>query len=293
MIIITGACGFIGSTLANTLYSRGYKNLLLVDIHKDMRYLQNLSHLQYISMHELMSNFNCWDRVTHIFHEGAISSTREKNWEKLLQNNLVPSMNMFWKANDFGIVLQYASSASVYGNTQKDVSSKEEDELSPQTLYAKSKCMFDQFVAKTETKVKIQGLRYFNVYGENEGHKKGQGSPIYTFSDQAKNVGIITIFEGSKNVLRDFVCIHDVIEAKIHLAFSCNTSGVFNIGSGVATSFSDVATFISEKYNASIETIPFPEQYKNSYQYWTLADISKLRATGFQLPFRSVSEYLN
>lgn len=293
MIIVTGACGFIGSTLANKLYSSGREDILLVDINKDMRYLQSLSHLPYMDMRFLMEEYRHWDKVTHIFHEGAISSTRETNWDALVQNNIVSSMQLFWKAYDYGIPFQYASSASVYGKTEHGISSKETDRLQPQTLYAHSKTVFDKFVQRTEGHNKVQGLRYFNVYGENEGHKKGQGSPIYTFSEQANGVGAINLFEGSTDVLRDFVCVHDVVSAKIHLAFGSNESGIFNIGSGVPTSFDTVANLVAKKYDASIKSIPFPDQFKDSYQYWTLADISKLRATGYGLPFRSVSDYLD
>jgi ADP-L-glycero-D-manno-heptose 6-epimerase len=188
----------------------------------------------------------------------------------------------------------------VYGNVPKNVRIPEDAPSNPQTPYAFTKNLFDNKVKKLlssehfpKMEFNVQGLRYFNVYGANESHKKDQASPITKFTLQAKETGVIKLFEGSENIYRDFVWVDDLIQAKLELAFTKMNSGIFNLGSGTVSSFRELADIIASKENAKIEVIPFPSQYKDAYQYWTCADLKKLREAGIVTSFRTIRQYFN
>jgi ADP-L-glycero-D-manno-heptose 6-epimerase len=168
----------------------------------------------------------------------------------------------------------------------------------PQTPYAFSKYMFDKKIIKlmeseysSKFEFNIQGLRYFNVYGENELHKGDQASPITKFTKQARETGKIRLFSGSESIFRDFVCVEDIVQAKIELAFNKMNSGIFNLGTGASESFARVAEIIAQRENARIEIVPFPKEYQTKYQYWTCADMTKLRDAGIKTHFRSINEF--
>jgi ADP-L-glycero-D-manno-heptose 6-epimerase len=172
-----------------------------------------------------------------------------------------------------GVNLQYASSASVYGLGNNF---KEDAPLSPQSPYAWSKYLFDRHILSTKfDNIVVQGFRYFNVYGPYEDHKGDQASPYHKFEKQAKETGVIKLFEGSENYLRDFVPVEHVIN--IHKKFfNVKETGIWNLGTGRATSFESVARMIADKYNARIEYIPMPDNVAKQYQKFTQADMTKL-----------------
>jgi ADP-L-glycero-D-manno-heptose 6-epimerase len=150
--------------------------------------------------------------------------------------------------------------------------------VNPQSPYAWSKYLFDRYITYTSDSwpIKVQGFRYFNVYGPHEDHKGNQASPYHKFEKQAKDTGVIKLFEGSDKFLRDFVPVETV--CKIHKHFlGVSETGIWNIGTGQPTSFEDVARMIAEKYNARIEYIPMPENLKHQYQEFTCADVGSLR----------------
>lgn len=303
MFLVTGGYGFIGSNLIYTLNNRGITDIIVVDDLSDgskMLNLANCEYSEYYDVDSFFNEFNNWDRITYIFHEGAISSTREYDGKLIMKRNYEFSNKLFAKSFANKIPFQYASSASVYGSVPKDFSIPENAPTQPQTPYAASKLLFDKKILKlmsaeyfNRVEFNIQGLRYFNVYGKNEEHKLDQASPITKFTKQAKDTGKIKIFEGSENIFRDFVCVDDVVQAKLELAFNRMNSGIFNVGTGNPISFLEVAKLIARKYNANIETIPFPSEYKEKYQYWTCASLNKLREAGIGTYFRSVDEFLN
>ena len=249
-ILVTGHKGFIGKNLKNYLISKGH----------DVR------------GYEWGETFYSVEKLDWVIHLGAISSTTERNIEKVLQQNLDFSIMLLNQCEKYNVKFQYASSASVYGPNENF---EEYSSLYPQSPYAWSKYLFDRYIHSNKFDTIVQGFRYFNVYGNGEDHKGDQASPVTKFTKQAKETKRITLFEKSENYYRDFVCVDDV--CKIHEEFlSINKSGIWNVGTGVAKNFREVAEAIAEKENADIVEIPMPADLKNQYQKYTCADLTEL-----------------
>jgi ADP-L-glycero-D-manno-heptose 6-epimerase len=252
---------------------------ILITGHRGFIGQNALKHFQ--SNHEVV----CWDLEQHeialdssydwVMHFGAISSTVEKDVEKVLSHNLDFSISLFNQCVDLGINFQYSSSASVYGlNTDF----RETAPVDPRTPYAWSKFLFERYVQSKDWNIVHQGFRYFNVYGPGEEHKGTQASPFHQFTMQAALSGRIKVFEGSAGYHRDFVHVDRVIN--IHDKFlNIDKSGVWNVGTGTTRSFMDVAAEIGKQYPSVIETIPMPEHLKSSYQKYTCADLTFLNST--------------
>lgn len=202
-----------------------------------------------------------------VIHMGAISSTTERDVDRVFTQNYDFSVGLFDDCKRFGVNLQYSSSASVYGL----VSTFNEDAPpDPCTPYAWSKYLFERHHTRHQGGNTVQGFRYFNVYGPGEDHKGTQASPYHQFAKQAQETGRIRVFEGSENYLRDFVPVQDVVA--MHLRFLTRpVSGIFNIGTGKTRSFRQVA----EQFGVPIDEIPMPENLKNSYQMYTCADMTR------------------
>jgi ADP-L-glycero-D-manno-heptose 6-epimerase len=250
-ILITGYKGFIGKNLVEHL--------------KDHK----------LFFYEPGDTLPSVDGLDWVIHLGALTSTTETNVELVLENNYDFSRWLVNECLKHNVNFQYSSSASVYGQN-KDFN--ENSPVNPQSPYAWSKYLFDRYITHTAGNwpIKVQGFRYFNVYGPHEDHKGNQASPYHKFEKQAKDTGVITLFEGSDKFLRDFVPVETV--CKIHKHFlGVSETGIWNIGTGKATSFENVARMIADKYNAHIEYIPMPENLKHQYQEFTCADIGLLR----------------
>ena len=173
--------------------------------------------------------------------------------------------------------LQWSSSASIYGLGRDFRESANPDPRSP---YSWSKYLFERYLEKHPSHIRTQGFRYFNVYGANEAHKGTQASPYHQFSIQAQSVGKIKVFEGSDQMMRDFVPVERVLDLQFQFVWqNIKDSGVWNIGTGEPKSFMEVAKIYASRYNVPIETIPMPENLKASYQYYTCADLTKLKDT--------------
>jgi ADP-L-glycero-D-manno-heptose 6-epimerase len=251
MILITGHKGFIGQNLVDKMLNSSYSlnDLVLIDL-KEGDVFKSLEDVDF-------------GNIKKVIHLGAISDTTETDIKKMMNFNVTFTLELFKKAQEFNIPVIYASSASVYGNTN-DYS------YNPLNLYADLKMLIDTYVESHIDKfVHIVGLRFFNVYGKKEEHKKSQASPVTQFSIQAKTIGIINVFEGSANYKRDFVSVDDVIEC-IFLS-DMKKSGIYDVGTSTQSSFLDVANIIAERYNCAINEIEFPEKLKDKYQYNTLA----------------------
>jgi ADP-L-glycero-D-manno-heptose 6-epimerase len=249
-ILITGYKGFIGQNMVNALK----------DDHE-------------LSLYEWGDQVPEFEDLDWCIHLGAISSTNERDVEKVMRQNHDFSCMLLVACQINKVNLQYASSASVYGLVS---SFREEAQPSAQSPYAWSKYLFDRHVKSQKfNDIVVQGFRYFNVYGPHEDHKD-QSSPHHKFTQQAKETGRIKLFDESDKFCRDFVPVETVID--VHKKFfNVRESGIWNVGTGVATSFESVAKGIAKKYNAKIDYIPMPDDIKNQYQKYTCADLTNLR----------------
>lgn len=257
MILITGHKGFIGHNLVNRFKG---KELFLSEINHCYR---DLFHIP-------------WQEIDEIWHMGAISDTTCTDLDRIHTYNIQYTLDLFESAIQYQIPVKYASSASVYGNT-KDI-------INPLNHYAMSKATMDLWVQDNLYKfVRIQAYRFFNVYGKHENHKGNQASPIHTFTRQAKEYGVIRIFENSSRYHRDFVWVEDVIDCML----MNKPSGIYDVGTSNPISFEEVGHLIAYKYNAKIEYIKFPEHLKNKYQYNTCA------RKDFDHTFITVEEFLS
>ena len=208
---------------------------------------------------EFLKDFSEWNSLDLIIHQGAISSTTEKNLAKLYEYNVLFSIDLMEKAIEFGIPIKYASSASVYGNLYPSVN--------PLSFYAISKLQLDYWVLDNLSRFSlVQGFRYFNVYGENEELKGDQASPVFRFKKQATENGIIKIFRGSNNFIRDFIWVGDVVDVVLNNDLG---SGIHDLGSGLSVSFQHIADVISKKFSAEVLEIDFPSALENQYQFET------------------------
>lgn len=248
-ILLTGHRGFIGQHMLRSLEARG---------HSVSTYDWNDGNMPSIMEQD-------W-----VIHIGGISSTTERDIDKILTQNYDFSRQIFNSCKTYGVNLQYASSASVYGMGQDFRETAPPD---PKTPYAWSKYLMERYHLSHQGGNIVQGFRYFNVYGpEGEEHKGNQASPFMQFKKQYQETGRVKLFENSDDYLRDFIHISKLIDIQLQF-LETNQSGVFNVGSGIARSFKDVALTICSE--AEIDYIPMPDILKDSYQRYTCADMSK------------------
>lgn len=252
-ILITGSAGFIGKNAVEYFSSAGH-NITTYDIKTH-------------STHPAIKGHD-W-----ILHFGAISSTIEQDVEKILAYNFDYSRWLLSEAIKYNINLQWSSSASVYGTDCKNFS--EESPVSPKSPYAWSKYLFERHIRESDLKgILAQGFRYFNVYGKYEEHKGDQASPFHKFKIQKEKDNQINLFFGSDKYFRDFVPVEQVL--KTHSYFlDIPESGIWNVGTGRATSFYEVA----QSFNCPIKYTEMPEKIKKNYQSYTRANLSKIIET--------------
>lgn len=212
--------------------------------------------------------------VDWVVHLGALSSTTETDARRVMDLNLAWSIELAEECAKAEVNLQWASSASVYGNKYR-CPVNEKHECRPLNLYAQSKYFFEEYMKSVDPQITWQGFRYFNVYGPHEEHKGNQASPYSQFARQALATRVIKVFEGSEDYKRDFIHVDRVVETHLKM-MNVKESGIFNLGTGSPRSFLDVARDVALLYDARIETIPFPEHLRPHYQKYTHADMFKL-----------------
>ena len=248
-VLVTGYKGFIGRNMTAYLET------------------ENIEWFGY-EWGELDYDLTGIDRVIHL---GAISDTTYTDTRQLLIQNYYFTESLVHDCNRAGIPIQIASSASVYGTD--NTTFRESDFPAPKNHYAWSKYLVEEFCNTHQFDIPVQVFRYFNVHGPLEDHKGNQASPHHKFRKQVMETDTIKLFEGSENYKRDFIHVNDI--CKYHTRFfNVDISGTWNLGTGIATSFQDVADTIASDYNGMIEFIPMPENLKASYQAFTKADMT-------------------
>jgi ADP-L-glycero-D-manno-heptose 6-epimerase len=312
-ILVTGGAGFIGSALIWGLNRLGLQNILVCDqLGADDKW-RNLAPLQfddYISSEELIeyvvADNPALKEIEWVFHLGACSSTTELDAGYLMENNYRYTKVLCDWAVARNARFVYASSAATYGDGANGMMDDEAkiDLLRPLNAYGYSKQIFDQHAKRRALLSKIVGLKYFNVFGPNEWHKGDMRSLVVKAYEQVLETGKIHLFKSYKPMFqdgeqkRDFLYVKDAVDMTIHLAVNRGANGLFNLGSGAARTWLDLANavFAALSRPAQIEFIEMPEVIRNKYQYFTQADIEKLKATGYQGPRftleRAVADYI-
>ena len=303
MIVVTGAAGFIGSYLCKVLNAKGFNNLILVDDFSKQEKIANHENLNsYLKIER--SKFISWlnsteETIDFIFHLGARTDTTEFKWEILEELNLTYSKAIWQLCASKNIPLVYASSAATYGNGEFGYDDNTEilDKLVPLNPYGDSKNEFDKWVIKQDIHPPFwAGLKFFNVYGPNEYHKGRMASVIFHAFNQIQEKGEMKLFRSHNpeyidgGQLRDFIYVKDIASVCLFLMNEKPTSSIYNLGSGTARTFLDLAmaTFTALNKSPNISFIDTPEDIRDKYQYFTEANMTKLIAAGYSSPFTTL-----
>ncbi|MEY5013453.1 MAG: hypothetical protein RLY69_1168 [Verrucomicrobiota bacterium] len=299
LILVTGAAGFIGSALVWELNRRGFERIVITDVlgaDEKWRNLVPLRFENYIDASELLGNLESKSLkdVRWIFHLGACSSTTEKNASYLMENNFHYTRRLAEWALEGKRRFVYASSAATYGDGSVGMDDGHEklERYRPLNMYGYSKHLFDLHAKRHDWLDRIVGLKYFNIFGPNEDHKGDMRSVVHKAYNQIRNTGSVELFKSHHpdfrdgEQQRDFLYVKDAVNATIHLATEPHAAGIFNIGSGIASTWIELVTPIFHALDlpVSIQFIDMPEALRGKYQYRTLADTSRLKSCGWTGP---------
>ncbi|CUA81408.1 MULTISPECIES: ADP-glyceromanno-heptose 6-epimerase [Gulbenkiania] len=317
-IVVTGAAGFIGANLVKALNGRGITDIIAVDNLSRGEKFRNLVDCEvahYLDKHDFVEMVAAGDfdgEVTAIFHQGACSDTMNHDGKYMMENNYQYTLELFEFCQGEEIPFLYASSAAVYGAGSTFREQREFE--APLNVYGYSKFLFDQVLRKRMQQgltAQVAGFRYFNVYGPREQHKGRMASVAYHNFHQYRDTGKVKLFggwDGWGNGMqsRDFVSVEDVVNVNLHFYDHPELSGIFNLGSGRAQPFNDVAvavvnscrrhegkpalTLTEMVEQGLLEYVPFPDALKGKYQSFTQADIGRLREAGYNAPMLTVEE---
>ncbi len=314
-IVVTGAAGFIGSNLVKALNDRGVRDVIAVDNLEKAAKFRNLVDCQiadYVDKSDFRARLLAghFGRIEAILHQGACSDTMETNGRYMMENTYRYSVDLLAWCQQQKVPYIYASSAAVYG--MGPAFSEDPANEGPLNVYGYSKFLFDQVVRRrlASLTAPVVGLRYFNVYGPRESHKGRMASVAFHHFNQFRADGKVRLFEGSHGYAdgeqrRDFVFVDDVVNVNLHF-LERGVSGVFNCGTGRAQPFNDVALAVVNAMRSKpgersltlaqaverglIEYVAFPEALKGKYQAFTQADLTNLRAAGYERPFQTVEQ---
>jgi len=300
MIVVTGGAGFIGSNIVRGLNDRGERDILVVDDMSDGHKFVNLVDCRIADY---------WDKdlfrerlgsglgfqPSCVFHQGACTVTTEWDGRYMMETNYRYSTELLDYCLSQAIPMIYASSAAVYGISEKFAEDTAAEH--PLNVYGYSKLLFDQYARQriSEARSQVVGLRYFNVYGPGEAHKGSMASMAYHLNQQILHDGEARLFEGSDGYAdgeqrRDFVYVDDAVRVNLWFSEHPEHSGIFNVGTGSAASFNALADAVIRWHGKGEKRyIPFPEQLRRAYQSFTEADISALRSAGYDHSFLDVN----
>ncbi len=318
--VVTGAAGFIGANLIEGLNARGFEDIIAVDHDRDGEKASNLADVkfsEFISADVFYTRFSKaeFGNIEAVFHQGACSDTMETRRDFMMSNNFDCSRQLFEACQARGTRLLYASSAAVYGSST--VFNESPPNEAPLNVYGESKLMFDHFLRErlgiaansrfTNTAAQVAGFRYFNVYGPREQHKGRMASVAFHQFAQMRAQGRVKLFSAyggyaAGEQQRDFVSVRDVVAVNLWFLDHPEVSGIFNLGTGHAQPFNDVARAVVAHFHANVDPmmlidyVPFPADLQGKYQCHTQADLTALRAAGCAHAFADVhtgvSEYM-
>ncbi|MEA3225442.1 MAG: ADP-glyceromanno-heptose 6-epimerase [Planctomycetota bacterium] len=297
MIIVTGGAGFIGSALIAQLNARQITDILVVDqlgTDRKWKNLRNLFFADYLEKNDLLDMIidgKLDSPIETIFHLGACSDTTEADASYLIKNNYEYTKLLAQWATNANIRFIYASSAATYGDGSAGFEDQEEniDVLCPLNMYGYSKHAFDLWARRSGLLKSMVGLKYFNVYGPNEYHKGNMRSFIAKAFEQINADGKVRLFRSHEpdytdgGQVRDFVYIKDAVDMTLFFFDNPHLNGLYNVGTGEARTWNDlvIAVFVAMGIKPNIEYIDMPDSIRNQYQYFTKADVSKLRNAGY------------
>jgi len=309
-IVVTGAAGFIGSNIVLGLNRLGHDDVIAVDDLTEGAKFTNLARgkiADYVDRRVFYNRFAAGDfgKVEIVFHQGACSDTMEHDGRYMMDMNYASSRTLYDACRSTGTRLLYASSAAVYGKSR--IFREAPDFEHPLNVYGYSKLLFDQYVGAARTKgPQVVGLRYFNVYGPGEGHKGRMASVAFHQFNRLEAEQPIALFGAygaheAGEQRRDFVHVDDVVAVNLWAFANPNVSGVFNLGTGRAQSFNEVASAVlagwrtmramhHPGFEPNIEYVDFPDALKGKYQSFTEADLTQLRSAGYDGTFLTVEE---
>ena len=316
-VLVTGAAGFIGANIVKSLNERGITDIIAVDNLTNAAKFHNLVDCQisdYFDKRDFLPRLHAGEfdgEIDAILHQGACSDTMEHDGHYMMENNYRYSIDLLNWAQDQDVPMLYASSAATYGGSTEF---REEPGCeAPLNVYGYSKLLFDQIVRRRlkNSTTQIAGFRYFNVYGPRESHKGRMASVAFHNFNQFREHGKVKLFEGSHGYpnggqQRDFVFVEDLVRVNLWFLENPQVSGIFNLGSGNAQSFNDVAAatvntcrrlkgeselsldqLVAQGF---IEYVPFPDALKGKYQAYTQADLTRLRKAGYEAGFHTVEQ---
>ena len=298
-VLVTGGAGFIGSALVWGLNRRGCDNIVVCDFLGTTEKWRNLTPLRfadYVEADELLPRLQsgALGKFDLILHMGACSATTEKDATYLIRNNYEFSRDLAMLALAQKTRFVYASSAATYGDGSAGMEDDDSklDSLRPLNMYGYSKHLFDQHAKRAGFLNKICGLKFFNVFGPNEDHKGDMRSLVHKSFAQVRDKGVIQLFKSYRKEykdgeqMRDFLYVKDCVAMTLHLAATSRANGLFNIGCGQARTWIDLsnAVFTALKKKPVIKFIPMPETIREKYQYFTQANLLRLRGAGYTAP---------
>lgn len=268
-ILVTGHLGFIGSNMTSWLLSKGHE----------------VEGYDYDP--KVFPNVRDFDWVIHL---GAIADTTASDVDQILKQNLEFSQKLFLDCQTYNVGLQYASSSSVYGNTNNF---SEYAACQPQNPYAWSKYLFDRWVFQQPIKSPVQGFRYFNVYGRFQHLRGSRANVIHKWREQARSEGRILVWNNADKIKRDWTYVGDICNLHLDFLESVKGNGIWNVGAGLPHSFLDIAEYIAEQEQVKIEFEPMAEQHLANMRWITCADLTLLKSTIGNRSWTSVYDWLD
>ena len=308
MILVTGAAGFIGSNIVASLNKKGYKNIILcdwVDENIKKKNIEKLIYQKLVPPEKIIEYLNKTKNIELIIHMGANYSTTETNFRLIYNINTRFSKNLWKWCTNNQVRLIYASSAATYGNGAKGFNDSDTQIYKPLNIYGLSKYLFDRYVIKQAKKgicpPQWVGLKFFNVYGPNEYHKGNMQSVVKHAFDQYNKFGKVKLFKSYNNKYmdgqqtRDFIYVDDCVSLINWLVKNRNISGIYNCGTSIERTFEELVKAMFNAINISpkIEYIAMPKNLRKQYQYYTKANMEKIRKKGYNIKFSTLEEGVN